>query len=303
MRTSFVITFDFEAKEGFDLALIGSSFIGFDRVIKELLIYAGLSEKIEVRTTQVRQGSVEVLNSILTLDPLFIQDPRQLIDFLKIAEPALINGLNTFLATKNDLNEYYAKNPLDFEISLLITAYIINSIRLAGIAKRSEKEALKKSAATPRQIKRLHNMVKKGHYKKALAPITHGSISSVGLKSTDTKTIPVLITPENVGDFLPDEDMILPEFTDGDLVNLTGELQLLGSTHGDSMKIKIRDINPEHCLLDATLGEGLDILNYRELFKQAVFVRAEIKRESMFKRPTLEIDELTSLQEKLDFHS
>ena len=126
MKEAFAIKYEFPSNEGFDLALIGSSFVGFDKVIKELLLFAGLSDKVDVRTTRVKQGSVEVFNSIVSLQPLFIQDPKQLIDFLHIAEPALINGVNTFLGVKGTLNEYYSDNPLDFEVSLLVTAYIIN---------------------------------------------------------------------------------------------------------------------------------------------------------------------------------
>lgn len=301
MKESFVIKYDFQSNEGFDLALIGSSFVGFDKVIKDLISYAGLSDKVEVRTTRVKQGSVEVLNTIISLDSLFIQDPKQLLEFLKIAEPTLINGVNTFLAIKDNLNDYYAKNPLDFQVSLLVTAYIINSFRIAGKTKKGDKAAIESSEASPRQIKRLRNMVKRGNFKKALAPITQGNISRVELTAiTSHKKHSVTITDSNVGDFLPDDDQILPQFKDGARVPLTGELQLLGSTHGDSLKIRIRDIDPENSLLDAKLAEGLDIVNYSGLFKQAVFVDAEIKRKNMYKRPELIIYEMTALQEKLD---
>lgn len=301
MRESFVIKYEFQSNEGFDLALIGSSFVGFDRVIKELLQYANLSDKVEVRTTRVKQGSVEVLNTILCLDPLFIQDPAQLIEFLKIAQPSLISGINSFLAIKGTLNEYYSKNPLDFEVTLLVSAYLINSMRLASKAKQGDKAMIESSDATPRQIKRLKNMVRRGHYKKALTPITQGNISRVEFSTLDKdKKFSVVISDENVGDFLPDDEQVLPELEHGDRIPMTGELQLLGSTHGDSMKIRIRDIDPENSLLDATLVEGLDIIDYKDLFKQAVYLDAEIVRKNMYKRPTLVIHEMTALQEKLN---
>lgn len=301
MKDSFVLKYEFDSAEGFDLALIGSSFVGFDKVIKELIVFAGLTDKVEVKTTRVKQGSVEVFNAILTLDPLFIQDPRQLIEFLKIAEPTLINGLNTFLAVKDSLNDYYADNPLDFEVSLLLTAYLINSIRLAGATKNGNKAVIAASEASPRQIKRLRTMVKRGHFKKALTPITQGNVSKVELEAiSKKKTYKVAISDTNVGDYLPDDEQILPQFKDGDRVPLTGELQLLGSTHGDSMKIKVRDIDPENSLLDAKLAEGLDIINYRDYFKQAVYMDAEIKRKNMYKRPELVIHEMSALQEKLN---
>lgn len=301
MHESFVIKYEFQSSEGFDLALIGSSFVGFDRVIKELLQYANLSDKVEVRTTRVKQGSVEVLNTILSLDPLFIQDPAQLIEFLKIAQPSLISDINSFLAIKGTLNEYYSKNPLDFEVTLLVSAYLINSMRLASKAKQGDKAMIESSDATPRQIKRLKNMVRRGHYKKALAPITQGNISRVEFSTLNKdKKISVVISDENVGDFLPDDEQILPDLSHGDRVPMTGELQLLGSTHGDSMKIRVRDIDPENSLLDATLVEGLDIIDYKDLFKQAVYLDAEIVRKNMYKRPALVIHEMTALQEKLN---
>jgi|GEM_PF-6279027 hypothetical protein len=301
MKDSFVIKYEFEAAEGFDLALIGSSFMGFDKVFKQILSIAGLADKVEVRTTSVRQGSVEVFNTIFQLDPLFIQDPRHLIEFLKIAEPELIRGFNTFMAIKSSVNEYYAKNPLDFEITLLITAYIIKSMQISGTAKKSDKVALESSQASPKQIKRLRKLVNHGYYKRALAPITHSNVTSVKLRSINgKKEESVIITEKNVGDFLPDTEQILPQFEDGDRVNLSGELQMLGSTHGDTLKLKVRDIDPEESLLTARLVEGLDIVEFAPLFKQAVYIDAEISRKTMFKRPELIIHKMTLLQERLE---
>lgn len=300
MKEFLLIKYDFQSSEGFDLSLLGASFVGFDKVIKELLLHAGLSEKVEVRTTRVQQGSVAVLNTIVSLDPLFIQDPKLLIEFLKIAEPSLINAVNTFLATKDSLNEFYSKNPIDFQVGLLVTAYIINSIRIATKTKKGDRAAIESSEASPRQIRRLGNMVKRGHFKKALTPITQGNISKVELAAVNEGGMhAVVISEDNVGDLLPDEEQTLPQFNDGDRVLLTGELQQLGATHGDSMKIRVRDIDPENSLLDAKLAEGLDIINYRDLFKQAVYIDVEIRRKSMYKRPELVIYEMTALQEKL----
>jgi len=301
VKETFVISYDFESNEGFDLALIGTSFVGFDKVMKELLVYAGLTDKVEVRTTRVKQGSVDVFNAIFSINPFFIQDPMQLLEFLKIAGPELTQGVNGFLAIKKDLNDYYADNPLDFEISLLVTAYLINSIRLAGKTKQSDKSIIESTSASPRQIARLRKMVNKGFYKKALLPITQGNVTKVKLSAiSKRKKHAVTITDDNVGDFLPDTEQILPQFNDGDFVTLSGELQMLGSTHGDSMKIRVRDIDPKNNLLEAKLSEGLDIIDYRELFKQGIYVEAEIRRKNMFKKPELIIYNLASLQEKLE---
>lgn len=302
MKDTLHIKYEFQDRDGFDLALIGSSFIGFDRVIKEILLSAGISEKVEVRTTSVKQGSVDVVNSIVLLDPTFIQDPRHYIEFLKLAAPELINGFNTFMAAKNTMNDYYAKNPLDFEVTLLVTAYLLRNFRLAGFAKKGDKAMIEASSASPRQIKRIRSMVKRGYFKKALAPITSGNISSVKISGQvqKDKKQSVDIDETNVGDYLPEDAQILPDFIDGENKRITGELQLLGSTHGDSMKIKVRDIDPENNLLDAKLADGLDITNYSYLFKQAVFIDAEIQRRSMYKRPTLVINKMTPLQEQLD---
>lgn len=302
MRESFSIKYSFDSSEGFDLALLGSSFVGFDKLVKELLLNAGLEDKVAVRTTAVRQGSVEVLNTVITLGPTFIQDPKHLIDFLRLAGPHLISGVNTFVAVKNNLNDYYAKRPVDFQIEFLVAAYIVKSIYVAGKTKLGDKAAIESSDATPKQISRLRKMVNKGVFRRALAPITQGSVSEIKVSSSKSQKPEdaVVISETNVGDFLPDDEQILPEFKDGDRIPLTGELQLLGSTHGDTMKIKIRDIDPDNNLLDARPVEGLDIVKYSELFKQAVFVDAQIQRKSMFKKPTLLVFEMTALQEKLN---
>lgn len=140
-------------------------------------------------------------------------------------------------------------------------------------------------------------MVSTGKYKRALKPITDGNTTSIkvaALLNKEKKS--VIITEANVGDYLPEDSMILAEFENGQKVRLTGELQSLQSTHGDTMKIRIEGIDPQNALLGATPSDGVNIEDYAGFFKKKVVLDAEIFRKTKYKRPELIIESMELAQ-------
>jgi hypothetical protein len=303
MQESFVIKYSYKSDEGFDLTSVGESFMGFDAVLKDILETAHLGESIEVKTTRVKQGSIEVYNALVSLNHLPFDSVPAFLEFLKIAAPELINEANTFFSSMHGVhrtvNDYFARNPVDLNLLMLVAGYIVGSMDLAGKLK-GNKGVPKDTQASPRQINRLRRMVEGGRYRRALTPITHGSVASISLATVSKQAKSLSITESNVGNYLPDDGKILPEFANGDVVTLTGKLLSLQSTRGDMIKIDIDGIDPQNSLLSGVPVDGTNIEDYKEFFKQLVLVEAEINRKSLYKRPELVIRTMSLAQSELE---
>lgn len=304
MRESFLITYDYKPESGFDLAALGESFMGFDAVLKEILDIAHLTDKVEIRTTRVEHNSIDVYNAIqLTIDTMPFVNVQDFLEFLRIAAPELLNDANTFFSAihgvHRTVNDYFARNPVDMGILGAIAGYIIGSIRVAGKLKKGTKLTKETEAASPRQVRRLRKMVEGGKYKRALSPIIEGSASRIKIAALDTLKEGVIISPSNVGEYLPEDAKILPDFANGSVHTLSGELLDLSSTRGDSVKIRINGIDPENSLLSGTAADGSSIEDYARFFKQEVTIEVEISRKTMYKRPELIIRKMDLRQQPL----
>lgn len=304
MKESLLIKYSYDSQDGFDLGAIGESFMGFDSVLRELLEIAQIEEDVQVKTSKVQQGSIEVLNFIILTNPIPFHSVEVFLEFLRIAAPELLNGANTFFSALGDhhrtINDYFAKNPVDQTVAEkiveLIAMYLVSSL---AISRKLKKHNMipENTKASDRQIKRLRKMVTTGKYRRALKPMVEGGTSSIKIATLAARRDQeVIITEVNVGDLLPDDSMILPEFENGQMVRFTGELQSLQSTHGDSMKIRIDGIDPQNSLLVATPNDETDIEDYAIYFKKKVILTAEIFRKTMYKRPELIIQNMELVQ-------
>lgn len=307
MQESLLIKYSYDSRDGFDLGAIGESFMGFDAVLKELLDIAQLGESVQIKTSKVQQGSIEVINAVVLIDVMPFHNVESFLEFLRIAAPEALNSANTFFSGLADghrsVNDYFAQNPVDQTVAEriveLIVVYIVSSLAVSRKLKKSQSIPVD-SKASDRQIKRLKRMISTGKYKRALKPITEGSASSIKVATLSTKqNRSVTISEANVGDYLPDDSMILPEYENGQEVRLTGELQSLQSTHGDTMKIRVDNIDPKNSLLVATPSDGVNIEDYAGYFKKQVIFDAEIFRKTMYKRPELIIHSMSLAQTQL----
>lgn len=303
MQESFVIKYSYKSDEGFDLASIGESFVGFDALLKDILEIAQLGEAIEIKTTRVQQGSIHVYNAIISLNTIPFDNPAVFLEFLKIAGPEFINNANTFFSAihgiHRSVNDYFVNNPVDLTLATFIVGYIVGSIDIAGKLK-GNKSIPTGVKASPRQINRLRRMVEGGRYRRAFMPITGGTVSSIKVAALNINKKEIVISENNVGNYLPDDCQILPEFVNGDIVQLDGELLSLQSTRGDIIKIRVNNIDPQNCLLSGTPVDGTSIEDYKQFFKQSVTVKAEISRKTLYKRPDLIIISMALLQGELD---
>lgn len=301
MKESFVIRYEYKPEDGLNLTLLGESFAGFDSLLKDILETANLSEEVEVKTTRVKQGSIEVFNALVTLHPIPFTDVHAFLEFLRVAAPELLNDANTFFSNIHGMhrtvNDYFARNPVDMAVAGLIIGYITGAIRTSAKLKSGKLPA--DSQASTRQIARFKRIVEGGRYRRALAPITEGVISAIEIKPTINTNKGVEISERNVGDYLPEEDKILPDLHNGDRLSLSGELLSLQSTRGDVLKIKVDGLDPKHSLLTCSVADGETIESYKHLFKERVVFEAEVVRATYYKRPELVVYSMTQQQEEL----
>ncbi|HSE29208.1 MAG TPA: hypothetical protein VLA77_01325 [Candidatus Saccharimonadales bacterium] len=302
MKESFVIRYEYRPEDGLNLTLLGESFAGFDSLLKDILETANLGEEVEIKTTRVQQGSIEVFNALVTLHPIPFTDVQAFLEFLRIAAPELLNDANTFFSNIHGIhrtvNDYFARNPVDMAVAGLIIGYITGAIRTSAKLKNGNKLP-NDSKVSPRQISRLKRIVESGRYRRALAPITEGVISTIEIKPTINTSEGVKITERNVGEYLPEDDKILPDLHNGDRIKLSGELLSLQSTRGDVLKIKVDDLDPRFSLLTCTVADGASIESYKHLFKERVVFEAEVVRASYYKRPELVVYAMSQQQEEL----
>lgn len=304
MKEILLIEYKYRQEDGFDLTLLGESFMGFDALLKDILDTAHLKDKVEIKPTRITHSSINLYNALVIIDTMPFTDIQSFLEFLKLAAPELLAQANTFFSGANSMrltvNDYFAKYPADVQLGALILNYILAHVTVARKVKNNSSK-LTDQDGSPKQINKIRQMVLRGRYKRALKPITEGTTSSITLKSVDeNQKTKATFNETNIGDYLPDESQILPQFNNGDHVNLTGQLVNLQSAKGDEVKLRIDNIDPMNNLLVGIPADGSDTKDYAHLYKKHVFLEVEIYRKSLYKRPELVIIQMSELQQNIE---
>jgi hypothetical protein len=277
-------------------------------LIKELCELSGINGDIELRTTRIEHGSVELYSLFhFTLVSTPFATPQELFDFLKIAAPELLQKAQQYFSTiqgvHRDMNSYFKENPFDTEVlaGLLVT-FIVGSFRWAGKQKtRPVTHDDQMGEITPRQAGKLRAMVQVGRYRKVVRPIIDGTVSELSVIAANARQDRrATINEGNIGDYLPEDAQILPELTNGSVHKLTGEVVGLQSTRGETIKVRVHGIDPSYNLLVAHPDDGQDSEDYKDFYKKPVLFTAEVFRKSMYKRPELVIKSMELHQNSLE---
>lgn len=302
---SLLIKYQYSSEKGIDMKLLGESLVGFDRVLKDIIEIADLTDKVEYRINRIEHGSVEIFSSINIISNIPFDSQSSFIDFLKLAAPELVTQANTFFSTAHEahrsVNDYFSRNQFDNNIVTgLVVAFILKAFDLAGKINSKKATAKDLEATTPKQAKKLDKMVIEGRYKRAMAPMTEGDVERIELSSLrPNQDIRTTVSEQTVGDYLPEEEKILPYLTNGERVTLAGQLVTLSSARGDEMYMKVLNIDKRYSMLRCTPGDDLSIEECAPYFKQMVSVEAEIFRSTLFKKPVLIIHEMSLFQQSL----
>lgn len=305
IEDSLLIKYEYPTDKGIDMKLLGESLIGFDRVLKDIIDIADLTDKVEYRINRIEHASVDIFSSLHIVSELPFDSPNDLIDFLKLAAPELVNGANNFFSFAHDahrsVNDYFQENQFDSSIVTgLVVGFILKAFDLGGRINNGKASKEDLNAATPKQIKRLGKMVEDGRYRSAMLPMTEGDVESIQLISlADAARPQASVSEENVGDYLPEEEKVLPHLKNGERVTLVGQLVTLNSAHGDEMYIKAFNMDKRYSTLRCMPSDDLDIEECTEFFKKYVVVEAEVYRKSLYKKPALIIHTMSAYQQTL----
>lgn len=300
-----------ESDSQVSLAELGESLTGFHSVLTELNGVMGITIEPEVQATALREGSV-IVDLVLWFrdasDVLPFDSVTDFVEFLKLAEEPKAEEVEGFFQSvegaHRSINDWAARNPLDFEIfkaglNILWVSVVLKLIKKAALFKKGENP--KEKTLSRKKQRGLHKMVKKRSFKKALTPLREDKAKSIEVSDDREFRHAVVIDQHNMDNYLADDDTILPHLKDGVNYDLHGTITSLKATRGDRMTLQISHEGDLYNL-DALPGPGLTSKNYKDFYTESVNVRAEVHRASLYKKPKLRLHgiELRQTQLELD---
>lgn len=284
-----------------DLNLLGESLIGFERVIKECFKISKIDGNLEVKAKNLSAGSIVIEIVLHVSAGIPFNSISDMLAFYKIASPdlhiQLLSGFSEFNKIHETVNDLVAKYPLDFA---LVAAFISKIIECAKRQKKRVQVIDEKGEDLPEKpyAKALHRMINKERiFKKALKPFVEDELSKIQISNERSFSHSSEITTQNFEGYLPEDARILPEYQNGQKVELSGNLVGLQKSKGDSMKIRVHDIKKNYSLLVAYLDESHDTKDCLQFYGQDIIFEAEILRKSLYQKPKLKIIGMPSLHQ------
>lgn len=303
-----------DGQAGYDLGLLGESFSGFNDVFKELFEISQIQGDLIVRTARIEEGSIDVCNliQVIVAESPF-KDPKDLMDFLQVVDATIYQQASNFFSafgnahkTVNDFFKEYefsgqvVAGTISGIVSGLTVLYFPRMIAWAGKQKnQTTTQDENGNKVSERYAKKLRNMVNTGRYKKALKPISENSVSSVSIGAIRQSSYSITIDESKLGDYLPEEEKILPEFENGQVVQLSGEILAISGTRGERLKFKATGIDPRFDLLTGFPQDDKKTEDYTGFYKKQVNIKAEIFRKTLYKKPEIIIKEIELSQTEL----
>ncbi len=308
MDARLLIKYEWEDVDaGFNMATLGESLVGFHAVLNELFAISNIQGELQVRTVKVKEGSVEIisiLDVVLNGHYPFTSIPA-LYDFLETTNEDLLKVAQDFFSaignTGKTINDFFNENQFMGSLAAdFISGYMIYLI--GKQQSRKEKDADKN--IPKRYANKLKQLQQRNTYKRALKPLVDGEFKSIKVAQLAVDSPKeIVIEEKNLPDYLSDDSQILPDFVNGQEVKITARVVGLQSTKGETVKLKVDNIDPNNNLLMAHPPEGTGTENFRELYGENVLVVAEVYRRTLYKRPELLIRSMEKSQMELGLDS
>ncbi len=257
--------------------------IGFEETIQEVFKISRIDGDIDIKATKESEGSLVIEICIYLITHIPFEKTQDFLDFLKVADDATYQtALQYFNDGHRSLNDYFASNPLDFTLVTSFITYLIGKAR-------GQKRLTLDNEIPAHYARRLHALVKRGKFKKALKPFIENEIAEIGISPKRTFANQTKITTENFEDYLSENEKILPQLENGSRHTFTGKIVGLQTARGESMKFSVNGFKRVEKLLVAYPDEGLTTDNYLRFYNKDVQIEAEIVRRSMYQKPQLKI--------------
>lgn len=308
-ETQLLIKYDTDAGSGFELGVLGESFAGMSMVMKDLCDMMGIDGEVEVRTMRIEHASVDVINviQIALNSPVPFSTPTELFDFLRIASPEMYHEAQNFLSdtfgANKGLNEYFTKYPFNSTVlTTLATMFLPRAVKWTGKQmKKLVTHDPELGEVSKHQARRMRTMAQRGRYIRALKPLAQGSASAIRIEALGVDVpASAVLTENDLGDYLPEDERILPEFENGKLYELTGTVRALQNTRGDVLRVKLNGVDDRYSLVTIHPPDGKSTGDFTDYYQQRVAFTAQVVRRSMFKRPEFVLESMGLDQQELD---
>lgn len=301
----FTITYKGDAtRDGFDMAVIGESMIGFNSLLKDFYNACGIDGELQVKTTEVKQGSVVINGQLLAeLTPQLVTNPDLFLEALKQVNYELWQQLSSFLSTlgnaEKGINDFFKERPFTSSVVSGTIASIPGVFLAWWLSNRIDKKKSNNSLTKLEQ--RIESLRQKRHFNKALKPLQENGYSSItyAAQSVTSQQKQVTIGDDDLGLILPEDDKILPEYENGMRFPATGEVKSLSSARGDRVGITFHGRNFGNRTYTAFPDDSHTSASYRNLYGEAVTGEFEVCRKSTYKVPEFKIVSLEKLQTEL----
>ncbi len=291
--------------KGFDLGLLGESFVGFNEVIKEIFEISEIEGDLQIKTLKVTEGSI-ILQNLLHVNfaDIPFHDVRSFLDFLQVSDPELFSKASSFFTefgnAHKSVNDYFRVNQFDSTVfAALFGVFVTKMLTAAPKQKESVTTDIGDFKISEKFARRIRQTVMSGKYKKALKPLIENNLSMIKVTSDHLSPYEVTIDGENFENYLPVDEKILPDFENGQVKELFGMIVTLQSMRGEKVGFKAYEIDPQHQVLIAHPDEGKQTEDYKDFYKKQVNIKAEVYRNSMYKKPEIIIREIELLQQEL----
>lgn len=280
------------------LQLLGDSLNGFENVIEEAWKTSGIKGDLAVSAKGLSSNSPLIVN--IALD-LLVDHPFEkieiLMEFLKVVDQqAHQQAVDFFLNTHRTANEYFAKFGFDF---WLFCKFFERFIQWSKKSKNHVAIRDENLGELPLRIgKRIYRFHKAKGYSKAMKPFIEGDVSEICLVDRNGD-IRERVSTNDFEELLATDEIILPDFQNGDVKELQGKLVSLQSTHGDFMKIEVIGLPRKDRLLICMPDQGHLTEEFREFYKKDIRFIASVLRPSMYQKPRLVVREMAIIQPEL----
>lgn len=289
-----------------DLKILGESIQGFDQVIRELVKVLKIEGEVEVKATQISDGSILVKVLVELVSTLPFSSPQDYLDFLQFINSALHAEVSSqwsqLMDVHENVNEWATRNPVDFAVvQASLTGALVKLVTMTRKQKNAitaeDDEGMLIPAKYPARLKKLiNNRV----YRKALKPFVEGEAVKIEVSAREDFQQAAQISDGNFGDYLSEEELVLPEWENGSEVDVTGKILSLQCTRGESLKFKVTGVPRKHQLLIAYPPDGKTTQDYLTFYRKDVWIKAEVVRKSLYQKPNLVIKDIGLVQRSMD---
>jgi glycosyltransferase involved in cell wall biosynthesis len=109
----------------------------------------------------------------------------------------------------------------------------------------------------------------------------------------------VVVDNSNFDNYLSEEEKILPQYENGQKYRFTGKVVAMQCSVGDSLKVQIHGAKKRDRELVAYPPEDKTTKDLDEFYEEDVIITALIKRDSLYHKPKLYIQDISLYQQPL----